>query len=244
MFYAFIFSFICFALSCVGAACVFFVKNVNEKLEAFLYSFAGGVMVASGIFSLIIPAIDYCKDLSLKDFIILPICFLLAFVTQSLINFKERTTGINISSLTLGIALHNVPEGMCVGFAFASAAYFGTHAAFMSAIMIAIGIGIQNIPEGSATAFPICSIGKTKRKAFLTSMLVGFVEVPAAIIAYLIGLKFVFLLPYMLAFAAGIMINVAVCDLMPEAISKNKKHANLFFFLGFLLMMTLDLALG
>ena len=133
---------------------------------------------------------------------------------------------------------------MCVGFAFASASYLGTSASFMSAVLIAIGIGIQNIPEGCATAFPLCSVGKTKRKSFIIASLIGFIEVPAAILAYLIGLNFVFLLPFMLAFASSIMINVAVCELIPEANEKNKNITNIFFFLGFLLMMTLDLALG
>lgn len=246
MIYSLLFSFLSFALCCLGALLIFFVKKSNDKLEAFLHAFAGGVMVASSIFSLILPASEYCVSLNLKEYLILPICFALAFLAMFLLNLKSGQVGdkINIKTFNLGMTLHNIPEGMCIGFAFASAMHLGTHAAFMSAVMIALGIGIQNIPEGSSVAFPLYSLGYSKKKAFFTALIVGCVEVPACIIAYFLGLEFMFLLPYMLTFAAGLMLVVAVCELIPEAISKNKKIAILSFCIGFLLMTTLDVALG
>ena len=40
----------------LGAACVFFLKDkINPKLEKALLGFAGGVMIAASIWSLIIP---------------------------------------------------------------------------------------------------------------------------------------------------------------------------------------------
>lgn len=247
MIYAFFFSMLCFLLSCAGASTIFFVKNLSAKLEAFLHAFAGGVMIASSIFSLLIPAIEYCDELSLKAYIILPVCFLLAYVAILILDIacrNKKDSKINTFTLNLGIALHNIPEGMCVGFAFASASLLGTETAFLQAVMVSVGIGIQNFPEGSSVSFPLFSIGYKKSKAFLISALVAFVEVPAGIIAYLIGLNYVFLLPYMLTFSAGIMICVSVCDLLPESISKNKRLAQISFFVGFVFMMLLDLALG
>ena len=186
MIYALIFSFMCFALTSFGASTVFFVKSLNDKLIALLHSFAGGVMVSASIFSLIIPSIDYCDQLDLKSYIILPLCFALAYLVIHLLNLRNKqqeNTKINVFTLNLGIALHNIPEGMCIGFAFASASLFGTQVVFMQAVMIAVGIGIQNIPEGSSVSFPLYSMGYSKTKAFLISVLVGFLEVPAGIIA-------------------------------------------------------------
>lgn len=246
MLYAILFLTIAFLLCCFGAVLIFFVKTYNSKVEAFLYSFAGGVMVASGIFSLILPASEYCIELNMKDYIIMPICFLCAFGLVFLLNIKSdsKESKLNVTSFNLGMALHNIPEGMCIGFAFASFSHLGTHSAFMSACLIALGIGIQNIPEGSSVAFPLYSLGYSRKKSFATAVLVGAVEIPAGIIAYLLGLNFLFLLPYMLSFASGIMLLVAISELVPEALSKNKKVAIISFCAGFLLMMTLDLALG
>lgn len=53
------------------------------------------------------------------------------------------------------------------------------------------------------------------------------------------------LMPYVLAFAAGAMIYVAVDELIPEAASIAKSKNGVFFFaIGFSLMMVLDVAFG
>ena len=247
MLYAFLFSGLCLVLTCIGGAVVFFVKKSNQKVNAFLHSFASGVMIASGVFSLIIPSIEYCIELNMRDYIVLPICFALAGTMIFCLEFFSNDEGedtINKKMLTFGIMLHNIPEGMCVGFAFASASILGTTSAFMSAVMIAIGIGIQNIPEGSAVSFPLYSSGTSKAKSFFTSMWVGFVEVPSAIIACLVGSWLSTILPFMLAFSGATMIAVACIDLMPEAVKISKKWALVCMFIGFILMMLLDLALG
>lgn len=247
MIYVFLFSLVCFCLSCFGASIVFFVKRGGALIDAFLHAFASGVMIASGIFSLIIPAITYCEQLEVFDYIILPICFvsagILYYVMEKITN-KNKTDNINIKMLKTGIALHNIPEGICVGISFAQASVMQTDASFLSAILIAIGIGIQNIPEGSSVSFPLYSLGYSKKKSFFSSVMVAFVEVPFAIIAYFMGLNFVAILPYMLSFAAAAMISTACLDLMPEAVSKNRKWAMISFFIGFIIMMTFDLALG
>lgn len=241
-----IFSFICFFLSCIGAATIFFIKNFNEKVASFMYSFAAGVMIASSIFSLIVPSLEYCDTFNLKDYIVLPICFFIAFLVYWFIDKlnKNNKQKINVPRLCLGIALHNIPEGMCIGFAFASASVIGGTAAYMSAVMISLGIGFQNVPEGSSVSFPLNSLKYSKKTSFLISALVAFVEVPAGIIAFLIGQKYMMILPFMLALSSALMILVACSELMPEAVEKNKKISSLSFFLGLVLMMVLDLALG
>jgi len=53
------------------------------------------------------------------------------------------------------------------------------------------------------------------------------------------------LLPYALGFAAGAMVYVVVDDLVPEShASSNVKLANCGFVIGFIVMMSLDVALG
>ena len=119
--------------------------------------------------------IEYCDELSLKAYIILPVCFLLAYVAILILDIacrNKKDSKINTFTLNLGIALHNIPEGMCVGFAFASASLLGTESAFLQAVMVSVGIGVQNFPEGSSVSFPLFSIGYKKTKAFLISSLV------------------------------------------------------------------------
>lgn len=244
MFYVILFSLVCFSLALLGAGIIFIIKKDSDKIDAFLHAFSSGIMLASSIFSLIISSIEYSETLNIKTYIVLPICFALAWLIFLILNSLSKTGNMNMSMLMIGVGLHNIPEGLSVGFAFASATALGTHNALMSAIMIALGIGIQNIPEGSSISFPLYCKGMKKSKSFLSSLSVAFIEVPSAIIAYIVGVKFITILPFMLAFAGASMICVATCELMPEAINKNKKIAILSMFIGFILMMTLGLILG
>ena len=92
---------------------------------------------------------------------------------------------------------------------------------------------------------PLRSEGLSKTKAFLYGTLSGIVEPIAAILTVLLSRLVVPVLPYLLSFAAGAMIYVVVEELIPEA--QNGQHTNVGTIgaaLGFVLMMTLDVALG
>ena len=53
------------------------------------------------------------------------------------------------------------------------------------------------------------------------------------------------ILPYALAYAAGAMVFVVVDDLVPEASSSgNQRLATIGTVVGFVVMMTMDVALG
>lgn len=56
----------------------------------------------------------------------------------------------------LAMTLHNIPEGLAVGVAFA-----GCHDGnYLPALILALGIGIQNFPEGTAISLPMHQCGK------------------------------------------------------------------------------------
>lgn len=69
--------------------------------------------------------------------------------------------------LIMAITIHNIPEGMAVGLAFALAlSDAGNPALFSGALALALGIGIQNYPEGTAVALPCSRTASAKRKLF------------------------------------------------------------------------------
>ena len=73
----------------------------------------------------------------------------------------------------------------------------------------------------------------------------GIVEPIAAVITILAAGLIVPAMPYLLAFAAGAMMYVVVEELIPEM--SEGEHSNIgvvMFAVGFMLMMTLDVALG
>ena len=144
--------------------------------------------------------------------------------------------------LVLAVTLHNIPEGMAVGLSFALAAGGGD---FSGAMALALGIGIQNFPEGAAVSLPLRQEGFSRRKAFQRGVASGAVEPVFGILVVLVYGVIGPLMPWLLAFAAGAMLYVAVEELIPQAhLDVHADFGTLSVMAGFLLMMVLDVALG
>ena len=147
--------------------------------------------------------------------------------------------------LMLAVTLHNIPEGMAVGVAFAGLFSQNTGITLAEAFALAFGIAIQNIPEGAIISMPLHSSGKSKIKSFLGGTLSGIVEPIGAIITIALTRIVVPILPYFLSFAAGAMIYVVSSELIPEAQAEKKSNlVTISVGVGFVIMMLLDVALG
>ena len=243
----------------IGSAMVFFMKNkMNKKLEKFLLGFAAGVMIAASIWSLILPSIDMAEKMKTIAWLPATIGFLLGIVfllvLDSLIPHlhlnSDKPEGLNaklkkLTMMVLAVTLHNIPEGMAVGVAYAGALVGNAGISLTAALALSIGIAIQNFPEGAIISMPLKAEGATKIKAFAYGMLSGIVEPIGALITIMITSSVVPILPYILSFAAGAMIYVVVEELIPEIHSGKKSFLGVIgFTIGFVVMMVLDIALG
>jgi len=211
------------------------------------------------VWSLLLPAIEAAEEMGTPGWIpaaggfILGVFFLFgldqivphlhpfANVREGLPSKSKRTT-LLISAITL----HNIPEGMAVGLAFALAAQNGGEPAmYGAAIALALGIGIQNFPEGAAISLPLRQEGMSTGKAFLLGALSGVVEPVFGFLAILLAVGVAPFMPWLLSFAAGAMIYVVVEELIPEASAGEHSHGGTMgVMVGFLVMMVLDVALG
>ena len=145
----------------------------------------------------------------------------------------------------VAVTLHNIPEGMAVGVAFAGYLSGEGTITLAGAAALAMGIAIQNFPEGAVISLPLRSEGQSRLKAFVCGTLSGIVEPIGAVITIAFAGILTPILPYILSFAAGAMLYVVVEELIPEASEGN--HSNigtLGFGVGFVVMMILDVALG
>ena len=85
----------------------------------------------------------------------------------------------------------------------------------------------------------------SKGKTFFYGVLSGIVEPIATVLTIIAVSVVVPVLPYLLSFAAGVMMYVVVEELIPQTAAG--RHSNLgpvSFAFGFVLMMILDVALG
>lgn len=247
--------FIPFLGTSLGAACVFFMRrSLSDHVQRSLTGFAAGVMVAASVWSLLIPAIEQSAGLGKLAF--LPafagfwtgILFLLTLdhVIPHLHAKSGQTEGPKsqlrrTTMMVLAVTLHNIPEGMAVGAAYAGCVAAGA-AAPAAAFTLALAIAIQNVPEGAIVALPLRTAGAGKGRAFLGGVLSGVVEPLAAGVTVLAAALIVPALPWLLGFAAGAMLYVVAAELLPTR--GDSGPGALAFAAGFTVMMILDVALG
>ena len=243
-------------ITALGASVIFFFRNFNSKLQSIIYGFGAGVMIAAAFFSLLLPGIELTENLGQITWIIIGLgfffgcCFILIMdlILPHLHQGQSAPEGIktNINTkflLIFAIALHNIPEGMAIGVAFASAKLGIEGATTMGAIILAIGIGLQNFPEGTAVSLPLVNQGMSKKRAFFYGQLTGIVEPIGAILGFCLAYIIRSILPFILSFAAGAMIYVVVEELIPSG-RQNSKLGTIGVIFGFTIMMILDLALS
>ena len=249
-----------FSMTTLGAAMVFlFRREVESDVQKVFLGFAAGVMIAASVWSLLIPAIDEANKRGQVGWIpaaggfVLGVGFLLLLDTflPHLHPGSTEAEGINASlrrttMLIFAVTLHNIPEGMATGLAFALASQHHNDAGmYAGAIALAVGIGIQNIPEGAAISLPLRQEGLSKGKAFLYAVLSGVVEPIFGILVTLVATRIEPYMPWLLSFAAGSMLYVVVEELIPEAhLGEHSHKGTLGVMVGFLIMMILDVALG
>lgn len=254
-FYATVFT---WAMTALGASFVFLFKTIRRDVLDGMLGFTGGVMVAASFWSLLAPAIEMSEG---EGFVkVLPavsgflmgalFIFLLDKVLPHLhINFVEtegkKSPWQRTTLLVLAITLHNIPEGLAVGVLFGGVAAGIPEASIAGAVVLAIGIGIQNFPEGVAVAMPLKRMGMSNKKSFFYGQSSALVEPVAGVLGAMAVHFFTPILPYALAFAAGAMIFVVVEEVIPETqLDRHTDIATLGFVLGFVVMMSLDVALG
>lgn len=260
---AFIAGLFTWSITALGAGLVVFARTVNQRLLDGMLGFAAGVMLAASYWSLLAPSIALSEHTGMPAWFPAALGLILGggflWVADKIIPhvhlFKSSSEAEGISTewhkttlLVLAITLHNIPEGLAVGVAFGAVAAgldMAGSITLAGAAALAIGIGIQNFPEGVAVAMPIRARGASRLKSFWYGQLSAIVEPVAAVLGAAAVLQFRPILPYALAFAAGAMIFVVIEELVPESHSHgNTDLATLSALFGFLVMMTLDVALG
>lgn len=251
---------IIFVMTTLGSSVIFFFKKeISHRANALFLGFAAGIMVAASVWSLLIPAIEVSAE-SFEKFPWLPAAvgfvvggLFLVSLDKVIPHFHSGTNQEEGPSshfsksikLFLAVTIHNIPEGLAVGFAFGAASVAGDHAAYVSALGLAIGIAIQNFPEGAAVSLPMKQVSGSRTKAFLFGTGSGIVEPLAAVAGYFLSSHIVALQPWFMAFAAGAMIFVVAEDLIPDANLSDYPHLGTWGVMaGFVIMMILDVSLG
>lgn len=244
----------------LGAAAVFLRRQFTRQALDTMLGFAAGVMIAASLWSLLLPGIDLARESWGRlgclfpvscGFILGALCLrLLDFIIPHLHPLANQEEGLGAGHmqrhvlLILAITLHNIPEALAVGVAFGASA-IDPELGAAAAMTLMLGIGLQNIPEGMAVSVPLLREGLSRQRSFFYGQLSGLVEPAAALAGALLASTALSFLPWALSFAAGAMIYVTIEEVIPEAnASGNGNSATMGAIIGFVCMMSLDVAFG
>ena len=209
-----------FLMTTLGSAMVFFFrKEMKSGVQRIFLGFAAGVMIAASMWGLLTPAIEESEQLGIPGWLpaaggfALGVLFLmlmdvlLPHLHPGLREPEGMPSSMRRSTLMmLAVTLHNIPEGMAVGLAFALAVQHGdTNITMASAMALSLGIGIQNFPEGAAISLPLRREGISAGRSFVMGSLSGIVEPIFGILVVLVAGSIQPLMPWLLSFAAGAM---------------------------------------
>lgn len=192
-------------------------KNTSNKFLSFILSFASGLMMSIICFDLIPEALE----ISNIPVILLGIIFgIIAMIFCDLLVEKKfhknqrfqgskntlLKTGIVVS---IGLALHNFPEGLAIGSGFESSMKLG--------FSLALAIALHDIPEGISMAVPMKNGGMKVSKVIYYVILSGVTTGIGAFFGALIGSISETIIAICLSFAAGAMLYIVSGELIPES---------------------------
>ncbi|MBR5370261.1 MAG: ZIP family metal transporter [Bacilli bacterium] len=236
-----------FFITVLGSSIVFFFKSVNKIILDTMLAISAGIMLAASFFSLLNPAISISDELKMITWLVVFSGFIsggaLLYIGDKVLSLIENKGKNSINKLKRSImlfssiTLHNIPEGLVLGVAFASTN-------ITSAIILTLGIAIQNFPEGSAISLPLRRDGISTFKSFIIGSISAIVEPIFALLGAILVLKIKLFLPFILSFTAGAMVFVVTMELIPESQSNKRKGLMaLSLMIGFSIMMILELVL-
>lgn len=216
---------VCTAL---GAVFLFIKKQWTDRSLAVFLGLAAGVMVAVVFFDMLPSALlcDYKGALAGM----FPGILLLLFMDRCILQrFSAADSLIGLGYLImLGIALHDLPEGMAIA--------LGSEMKARTGMVITLGIGIHNIPEGMAIAAPLIMGGMKKCRIFIQVLLLGLITPLGTLIGKAAVVSIPQLLPFLLGFASGIMIYLVLFQLWPQARIKDRKSRWWGFLTGIMII--------
>ncbi|MBQ5940545.1 ZIP family metal transporter [Massilia sp. AB1] len=240
------------AATALGTLPVLMAQNFSKRTYDCFLGFGAGVMLGATAFSLVIPALAAAKAAGAGSWeaSLMAGAGIMAGAGGIMLLGRavqpEGILGSDIDGTSLrrawlfiwAVALHNLPEGLAIGVAYAGID-------IEKANSLTTGISIQDVPEGLVVALALRTVGYGRLMSVSGGVVSGLIEpVAAALGVALIGIS-AGMLPFVLAAAGGAMLLVIVHDVIPESHrGGNATAASIALVGGFILMTVLDTALS
>ena len=233
---SFLITFIAGISTCIGVLPTYLNNKYKDSIITFSLAFASSIMITISFISLIPESLHYLKEINIFSILYVLIFINIGIIISTFID-KKLDKRINNNSLLktgifgiIAIILHNIPEGITT--------FITTSNDLKIGISMAIAITLHNIPEGISIAVPIYYSTKSHKKAFIYTFISGFSELFGGIIGYIFLSKYInnYIMSMILSITSGIMIQISVYELLPNAFKYKNNITYIGLFLGFIVM--------
>ena len=202
----------------LGGLLGIFIKKNSNKFLSFILSLASGLMMAVVCFDLIPEALNISGIINVMIGILIGIIAMIFCDVLVEKNFNQKTSEKNSKSnsllktgmiVSIGLAIHNFPEGLAIGSGFEASIKLG--------LSLAIAICLHDIPEGISMAVPMKNGGMSKFKVIFYVVLSGITTGIGAFFGAIVGSISESVIAVCLSFAAGAMLYIVSGELIPES---------------------------
>lgn len=193
------------------------IKKNSNKFLSFILSFASGLMMAIICFDLIPEALEISQLVNVLIGIVIGIITMIFcdLLVQKKFRNHQRFAGNGNSLLktgiivSIGLAIHNFPEGLAIGSGFEASMKLG--------LSLALAICLHDIPEGISMAVPMKNGGMKVSKVIFYVVLSGITTGIGAFFGVIVGSISEAVIAICLSFAAGAMLYIVSGELIPES---------------------------
>lgn len=210
-----------------------YIKADKNKVISKSLSFASGVMLTLSLVDLIPTSINYLK-MDNRSLLYAVLFFFVGIILCLIINNKIKDNDVlyktGILSM-IGIMIHNIPEGIVT--------YILSTVDMKVGLIFAIAIILHNIPEGISISVPIYYSKKSKKKAFLYTMISGLSEPLGALLSMIFLYKYIsnFLIAILFSLIAGLMSYISIFELMKTSFKYDKNKIYILYGSFFILIV-------
>lgn len=226
--------------TCFGGLIVVVIQNSGERFLATTLGCAAGIMFGVAILDLIPSAWVYGTPMRFFSGLLTGILLLktldliLSRITLGVSKTRDRIYLLNMGYLVaIGIALHDLPEGMAIAVGYEAADQLG--------LLIAVAIGLHNIPEGMAISVPLKMSGMRGRGIILITAFTSLFTPLGTLVGMALVSFSQYFISFLLAAAAGAMLYIVFGEIGPESRRRHPNFARLGILTGILVILFVSL---
>ena len=228
-------------LSMIGGVILLWRTDIAKKVSLFLISFAAGVLLGVAFLDLLPEAYAGLGNIELVATIMVIAIIVFFLLERSLwwyhhhrmhadehadvTDHPERGIGVSKAYLLLaGDATHNFVDGILITAAFL--------VDFSLGVVVSVGVIAHELPQEIADFGIMLDAGFSRIKTLILNSTAALTTLLGALIAFFVLPAVDGMVPFIIAFAAGMFVYISLSDLIPEIHHRSeRKHAAIHFLL-------------